>query len=156
MENSYQIGERLLKEVALLDYKPKLLLHACCAPCSTYPLSKLKDLFDITLYYNNSNIYPFQEFDRRLKELIKFLDEFNKEYSVDIKLIIPEYKNEEFNERLEYAKEEPEKGKSFTKQQKAWKTNQKKEKDASSVMHIDYKRDINTLLKTNMIFSPPL
>ena len=63
MENSYLIGERLLKEVALLKTKPKLLLHACCAPCSTYPLDKLKDLFDITLFYNNSNIYPFTEYD---------------------------------------------------------------------------------------------
>ena len=102
MENSYQIGEKLLKEAALLPNKPKLLLHACCAPCSTYPLDKLKDLFDITLFYNNSNIYPFNEYDRRLNELIKFLEVFNKEYNVDIKLIVPEYKNDEFNKRLEY------------------------------------------------------
>ena len=111
MENSYLIGEKLLKEVALLETKPKLLLHACCAPCSTYPLDKLKDLFDVTLFYNNSNIYPFNEYDRRLKELYSFIKAFNEEYNVDIKIIVPEYKNDEFNKRLEYAKDEPEKGK---------------------------------------------
>jgi len=111
MENSYLIGEKLLKEVSLLTNKPKLLLHACCAPCSTYPLDKLKDLFEITLFYNNSNIYPFNEYERRLNELISFIKVFNEEYNVNIQIIVPEYKNDDFNKRLEYAKDEPEKGK---------------------------------------------
>lgn len=111
MMTSYDIGETLLNEVSKLDKKPKLLIHACCAPCSTYPLTRLKDLFDITIYFNNSNIYPFLEYDRRKDELIKFLGVFNKENNVDIKLIITDYDGENFTRKLEYGKDEREKGK---------------------------------------------
>lgn len=111
MKNSYEIGEALLEEVSKYETKPKLLIHACCAPCSSYPLTKLKDVFDVTLFYNNSNIYPYEEFDRRLQELIKFIEVFNKEYNVNIKLIHNPYKGEEFENKLRYAKDEPEKGK---------------------------------------------
>ena len=47
-----------LKEIKQLDYKPRLLMHSCCAVCNSWPLEYLYDTFDITLYYNNSNIYP--------------------------------------------------------------------------------------------------
>ena len=107
---SYDIGEALLEEVKALNKKPSLLLHACCAPCSSFPLTKLKDLFEITIFYNNSNIYPSEEYYRRRDELIDFIKIFNEEYNVDIKLIIPEYKGEEFTKKLEYGKDDLEKG----------------------------------------------
>lgn len=110
MMTSYDIGEALLDEVKALNKKPSLLLHACCAPCSSFPLTKLKDLFEITIFYNNSNIYPSEEYYRRRDELINFIKIFNEEYNVDIKLIIPEYKGEEFTKKLEYGKDDLEKG----------------------------------------------
>lgn len=110
MMTSYDIGEALLEEVKALNKKPSLLLHACCAPCSSFPLTKLKDLFEITIFYNNSNIYPSEEYYRRRDELINFIKIFNEEYNVDIKLIIPEYKGEEFTKKLEYGKDDLEKG----------------------------------------------
>lgn len=110
MMTSYDIGEALLDEVKALNKKPSLLLHACCAPCSSFPLTKLKDLFEITIFYNNSNIYPSEEYYRRHDELINFIKIFNEEYNVDIKLIIPEYKGEEFTKKLEYGKDDLEKG----------------------------------------------
>lgn len=110
MMTSYDIGEALLEEVKALNKKPSLLLHACCAPCSSFPLTKLKDLFEITIFYNNSNIYPSEEYYRRRDELINFIKTFNEEYNVDIKLIIPEYKSEEFTKKLEYGKDDLEKG----------------------------------------------
>lgn len=110
MMTSYDIGEALLEEVKALNKKPSLLLHACCAPCSSFPLTKLKDLFEITIFYNNSNIYPSEEYYRRRDELINFIKTFNEEYNVDIKLIIPEYKGEEFTKKLEYGKDDLEKG----------------------------------------------
>lgn len=47
---------------------PKLLVHSCCAPCSSYVLEYLSDYFEITVYYYNPNIYPEAEYNRRAKE----------------------------------------------------------------------------------------
>jgi predicted adenine nucleotide alpha hydrolase (AANH) superfamily ATPase len=47
---------------------PKLLIHSCCAPCSSYVLEYLSDYFAITVYYYNPNIYPESEYIRRVKE----------------------------------------------------------------------------------------
>ena len=59
---NYQKFLKQIEVVKALDYKPRLLLHSCCAPCSCYPLLVLKDYFDITIFYNNSNIYPESKF----------------------------------------------------------------------------------------------
>ncbi len=56
--------------------KPRLLLHACCAPCSSYTLEYLLKFFDITIYYYNPNIHPAEEYHRRLGELKNFLPRF--------------------------------------------------------------------------------
>lgn len=53
--------------------KPTLLLHACCAPCSSYVLELLTSYFDISIYYYNPNIHPETEYTRRLAELESFL-----------------------------------------------------------------------------------
>jgi predicted adenine nucleotide alpha hydrolase (AANH) superfamily ATPase len=47
---------------------PSLLIHSCCAPCSSYVLEYLSDYFAITVYYYNPNIYPEDEYIRRFKE----------------------------------------------------------------------------------------
>ena len=56
---------------------PRLLLHACCAPCSTYCLTRLLDCFDVTLYYTNDNITDPSEWEKRLGELVKLVDIVN-------------------------------------------------------------------------------
>jgi predicted adenine nucleotide alpha hydrolase (AANH) superfamily ATPase len=91
-----------LKELAALpkDPKPTLLLHACCGPCSTFPLTFLCPHFEVTIYYNNSNIFPESEYQRRLEELKKFLGYFKQDYGYDVKLIVPRYDNEKYNETL--------------------------------------------------------
>ena len=53
--------------------KPKLLLHVCCAPCSTACLELLNQYFDITVFYYNPNISPFEEYQKRLAEEQKFV-----------------------------------------------------------------------------------
>lgn len=65
-----------LSFIESLEYKPKLLLHACCAPCSTHCLLVLKKYFDITIFFSNDNIYPEEEYDKRLEEIIKFCGDF--------------------------------------------------------------------------------
>ena len=64
------------------EVKPKLLLHACCGPCSSYVVEYLSKYFDITIYYYNPNTYPEEEFNRRLNELNKFINSFNNKIKV--------------------------------------------------------------------------
>ena len=56
---------------------PTLLLHTCCAPCSTTVIKRLSDYFCITVFYYNPNIEPFLEYDKRKKEQIRFLREYS-------------------------------------------------------------------------------
>lgn len=74
-------------EVNKLDHRPNLLVHVCCGPCSVYPLVLLNKYFNITIYYANSNIFPYQEYEKRIKTLEEYLKILNE----DIKLIIPPY-----------------------------------------------------------------
>jgi predicted adenine nucleotide alpha hydrolase (AANH) superfamily ATPase len=60
-----------------LDYKPRLLLHSCCGPCSSYVISYLIDYFDITVLYYNPNIEPKEEYEKRKKEQIRLINELN-------------------------------------------------------------------------------
>lgn len=91
--------------------KPRLLLHACCGPCSCYPLTYLCPLFDVTIYYANSNIYPKQEYDHRLATLRELLADLKRDHGFDIHLIVPPYDNEEYMKPLLPLKDEPEGGK---------------------------------------------
>jgi len=72
--------------------KPRLLLHACCGPCSSYVIEYLSKYFDITIYYYNPNTYPRLEYVRRLDELNKFINNFNN----SVKVIEENYEPNEF------------------------------------------------------------
>lgn len=61
---------------------PTLLLHACCAPCSSYCLEYLSNYFSITLYFYNPNIYPESEYVLRTEEARRFINEMNFRYPV--------------------------------------------------------------------------
>ena len=82
-----------LKFINNLDYKPKLLLHSCCAPCSSHTILLLKQYFDLTIYYSNDNIYPKDEFDTRLKEQISFALMHNIN-------VIHDYNENDFNKAI--------------------------------------------------------
>ena len=53
--------------------RPRLLLHACCGPCSSAVLEQLSQYFDITILYYNPNIWPAEEYHRREEELERFV-----------------------------------------------------------------------------------
>ena len=74
--------------------KARLLLHACCAPCSTASLEYLAQYFDITLFFYNPNISSAEEFGKRLDELKRFTEECP--FAKGIKIISPEYNHLEF------------------------------------------------------------
>ena len=87
---------------------PRLLLHSCCAPCSSYTLEYLSNYFDITVYYFNPNISPESEFEKRFEEqkrLIESLPVKNK-----IKLVRGVYNYEYFLDIAEGLEEESEGG----------------------------------------------
>ena len=67
-----------------LGGKKKLLLHACCAPCSSYVIEYLSDFFDITILYYNPNIDTVDEFNYRLSELKRFVDGFKTKNKVEV------------------------------------------------------------------------
>lgn len=77
MNVNYDILFEQLKNVVDLNAPPKLLLHACCAPCSTYCLTRTLPYFDVTLYYANDNITNNTEWQKRLNELIRLVDTVN-------------------------------------------------------------------------------
>lgn len=108
MKINYQLLlDKTLEKIKELDYKPKLLLHVCCAPCSSYVLDYLASYFNISLFFYNPNIAPIEEYDKRIIELNSFVDEFNK----DIKVIPGNYDNKLYEEMVKGLESEPEGGK---------------------------------------------
>ena len=67
-----------------LKSKKKLLLHACCAPCSSYVIEYLSNYFAITILYYNPNIDSLEEFNHRLNELKRFVQEFKTKNPVEV------------------------------------------------------------------------
>lgn len=81
--------------------RPKLLLHACCAPCSSYVIEYLSNYFDITIFYYNPNIFPPEEYKRRLCELENFLPGFEIAQKNHIKLVKACYEPQEFYDAID-------------------------------------------------------
>ncbi len=101
--NSYKEFEEFLEK---LDYRPKLLLHSCCGPCSSSVLELLVKYFDVDIYYYNPNIYPESEFIKRSnaqKSLLKKLDS-------NIKFIEGKYDYSLFNDTISGLESEKEGG----------------------------------------------
>jgi predicted adenine nucleotide alpha hydrolase (AANH) superfamily ATPase len=57
--------------------KKKLLLHCCCAPCGTHPFRVLREQFDVTVYFDNPNIHPPEEYRSRLDEIRRLAERWN-------------------------------------------------------------------------------
>jgi len=90
--------DKVLEElISKLDYKPKLLLHSCCGPCSSYVITYLKDYFDITILYYNPNIEPYEEYIKRKEEQIKLIDKLN---IIDLDLYDIDYDNENYRNKV--------------------------------------------------------
>ena len=87
----------------------KLLLHACCAPCSSAVLERLSNFFEITIFYYNPNITEEKEYLKRIEELKKYISLVK--YKYPISLIPGNYDPQKFFEMAKGLEDEPERGK---------------------------------------------
>ncbi len=89
--------------------KESLLLHACCAPCSSYVLEYLHEKYDITVYFYNPNITENDEYIKRINEIKRFIK--TAPFADGVKLAEGEYEPELFWEMSKGLEKEPERGK---------------------------------------------
>lgn len=97
------------KQISNIKEGEKILLHACCAPCSSAVLERLGNLFTITIYYYNPNINEKIEYDKRITELKKFISKFKTKYPIS--LIEGTYEPLKYQEIIKGLENEPERGK---------------------------------------------
>lgn len=93
-------------EIANFDKKRSVLLHSCCAPCSSHVISVLKDYFNITILYYNPNISPVEEYNKRKEEQINFINQLD----CDIKILDCDYDNDVYEECIKGLEGEKEGG----------------------------------------------
>lgn len=86
--------EKKLEQIKAGGRAPKLLLHSCCAPCSSYVLEYLSEYFEITVFYYNPNIYPESEYRKRVAEQQKFIGDLGSRHPVSF--IEGEYDTDRF------------------------------------------------------------
>ena len=90
--------------------KKKLLIHSCCAPCSSYVLEYLRDFFDITVLYYNPNITDRQEYEKRTAEQKRLIEEMNSEAPSFITMETGRYEPEVFFAAVKGLEQIPEGG----------------------------------------------
>lgn len=98
--------EKQIKEIAEGE---KLLLHACCAPCSSAVLERIGNFFEISILYYNPNITEKEEYEKRIVEIKKLISMIHPKYKVS--LIEGDYNPEKFFEMAKGLEKEPERGK---------------------------------------------
>lgn len=95
MKQNYQLMlNKTIENISKSAVKPSLLLHACCAPCSSYVLEYLCDIFNITVFFYNPNITEQAEYDKRAAEIKRLISELPHEN--EIKLLYGKYDPERF------------------------------------------------------------
>ena len=109
MKQNYQlILDKTLENIKKREDRPSLLLHACCAPCSSYVLEYLSKYFDITLFFYNPNIFPQDEHDLRYAELERLIKDMGLDEKVAF--VRADYEPELFFEIARGLEELPEGG----------------------------------------------
>ena len=91
--------------------RPRLLLHACCGPCSSAVLEQLSQYFEITILYYNPNIWPAEEYHRREEELEWFVAQA---HPLGVTVVEDRYDPQEFYDAARGLEDEPERGQRCT------------------------------------------
>lgn len=109
MNENYQITlDRTLDTIAKSGRVPSLLLHSCCAPCSSYVLEYLSRYFNITVFYYNPNLDTREEYKRRVGEQERLIREMPFEH--EVRLIVGGYDTDKFHEISKGLEDVPEGG----------------------------------------------
>ncbi len=109
MNQNYQkILEKTIAQNQSENKIPTLFLHSCCAPCSSYVLEYLSEYFKITVFYYNPNIYPDEEYEKRVREQEEFIRRFPAQNTISF--VKGEFDKERFYETVRGYEESPEGG----------------------------------------------
>lgn len=82
--NYNKVMEEEISKIVAEGKKPSVLLHSCCAPCSSHVIATLTPYFDITILYYNPNIEPYEEYEKRKQEEIRFINEYPNQNKLTI------------------------------------------------------------------------
>ena len=96
----YDLSQAKIEEIKASGIKPRLLLHSCCAPCNSYVMIMLNEVFDVTLLYNNSNIFPESEYLKRVNELKDYTQSINEKFNTNFTLVEFPYDSKSFHAKL--------------------------------------------------------
>lgn len=88
--------DKIIADIKERKIIPSILLHSCCAPCSSHVIKTLTPYFNITILYYNPNIEPYEEYLKRKNEEIRFINEFPNKNNLDI--IDCDYDNDKFHQ----------------------------------------------------------
>ena len=109
MQPNYQKEmDALLLRLRQENRRPRLMLHSCCGPCSSYVLEYLSAYFDITVFYYNPNIFPRAEYEKRRDEQLRLLREMA--FSAPVSAIVGDYAPGVFDEAAKGQESAPEGG----------------------------------------------
>ena len=104
--------DKLLEEIIIKHSNnneiPKVLMHSCCAPCSSYVIEYLSNYFYLTIFYYNPNISPREEYEKRKSEQIRLINSMDTKYKVNI--IDCDYDNDIYEKNIKGLELEPERG----------------------------------------------
>ncbi|MGN0241618.1 MAG: epoxyqueuosine reductase QueH [Candidatus Weimeria sp.] len=106
--NYQKLCEEEISKASAGDRVPSVLLHSCCAPCSSYCIEYLSQYFHVTVFYYNPNIYPDSEYYHRVKEQQEFIKRFPAKYPVGF--IEGDFDTQEFYKAAKGLEQEPERG----------------------------------------------
>ena len=97
------------KQIESIPKGTRLLLHACCAPCSSAVLERLTEHFNISIFYYNPNIDNYDEYKKRLDELKRFVSECR--HVLPVEVIEGEFEPDKWRNAIKGLEDEPERGK---------------------------------------------
>ena len=108
--NYHTILTKLISDWENKDIRPKILIHSCCAPCSTYTLEFLTQYADVTVLFANNNIHPKAEYVKRALVQEEFIKKFNERTRNNVGFIEDEYKPMDFYKAVKGLENEKEGG----------------------------------------------
>ncbi|MFS0781095.1 epoxyqueuosine reductase QueH [Bacillus sp. 1P06AnD] len=109
--NYDRVMKKMIQSWEMKGLRPQILIHSCCAPCSTYTLEFLAEYADITIYFANSNIHPRKEYERRKAVQQQFVEAFNRQTNHNVQFLGGSYEPRHFFCQTKGLETEPEGGK---------------------------------------------